>query len=734
MDRRRRIRKGAAAAAAVLILGAFPAPAAEIAEAAEDAEVTETAEIADEKKSGADVVIALDTSGSMRSADPMLASVDGASLFAAMLPEEDAGVGLVTFSSEAREDLPLTGDREQILAALAERKEEGPDGFGGETNIGQALDLAVGMLEREADKAPERSRMIVFFTDGKIDLDNNGTEDPEEKENRQLALSAAERAADEGIVISCIGLDGSEEGPDAELLREISSAGGGGYLETSDVGTLPDAFQLLFAEHIDSSVKRLPDLDTAGDGEEAVFEIRIPDGSVLEADAVIVCTDPESEGEGLARAGDFGEEAPQLTLTDPSGNTILPGKDGSALLRSSGAWHVLKLSSPAPGIWKAGVRTDRPCRLLLSLVYNYEIDLEAAVSVSGKGGETGARVRAWFSHDGEPLTDPALYEQFTSMYVEATNADGNAAQYDMELLDSEFSCEVPLIPGEIMSLQVFADSGTIRRTSAVLQAAGEQEPAAAPEPAGIDARGGARTVKLTGLFADRLRGQADISELFDASEACGTLTYEVKADDPLAECADYAEEGGVLKLSGKRDGSLALTVTARDEASGAMAEQKLEIIVDSVLGSSLRLAGIAAGACAAALVLALFALAGRRRKGAGGGGLLCWRYEDEDPGQEAVFETGLEERRFGMDEVVAAPELDREELKKVRFGRTGGGITCRNASSSLRIADFEGRTRRRIRLPGDGAGFCLEAGEGGGAVRLIFTYRTGEAADTGEFA
>jgi Ca-activated chloride channel family protein len=135
---------------------------------------------APERRSGLDLVLAVDASGSMRALD---AQVDGewrrrldlARAVVARFAAERAGagdrVGVVVFGDTAFTLCPLTADGALVAAAL-ERVEAGIAGES--TALGDALALAVkrvagGGAEAEAlgATAPREGRLVVLLTDGR---------------------------------------------------------------------------------------------------------------------------------------------------------------------------------------------------------------------------------------------------------------------------------------------------------------------------------------------------------------------------------------------------------------------------------------------------------------------------------------------------------------------------------------------------------------------------------------
>jgi len=195
---------------------------------------------------GVDIVLCLDTSGSMRSVDFKPQNRLGAAKEVAQKFIENRKrdrIGLVVFGGIALTVCPLTADKRALLEFIKQVRIDmtGVDG----TAIGMALATAADRL-RESQAA---SRVIVLLTDGR---NNQGAIDP---------VTAAKAAAALGIKIYAIGA-GSPQGGlmpvqdplfgtryvrtqndlDENTLRRVASATGGMYFRAKDVKGLATIF------------------------------------------------------------------------------------------------------------------------------------------------------------------------------------------------------------------------------------------------------------------------------------------------------------------------------------------------------------------------------------------------------------------------------------------------------------------------------------------------------------
>jgi Ca-activated chloride channel homolog len=155
----------------------------------------------------ADIFIALDISKSMLSEDIAPNRLERASVFAQKIVKSLPGqrVGLIFFAGSAYVQMPLTTDYGTAISFLNTANPELISEQG--TNISEALTLAT----QSFDPNEKAGRAVILITDGE-----NHDED---------AINAAEKAFDDGIVISCVGVGTAEGGAipmGAGSLNELS--------------------------------------------------------------------------------------------------------------------------------------------------------------------------------------------------------------------------------------------------------------------------------------------------------------------------------------------------------------------------------------------------------------------------------------------------------------------------------------------------------------------------------
>ena len=210
-----------------------------------------------------DVVLTLDSSGSMTTNDPQGLRRTAAKSFVDGLLEVDRA-GVVDFDSFAALTQPLTTDHVAVKAAIDRINSSGG------TDIGAGV--RVGNAELIAKAEPDRAKAQIVLTDGE------GAYDP--------ALTT--QAKDNGITVYTIGLGAFV---DAALLQGIATSTGGQYFAVAQAADLPKVF-----DRIGSDID--PDADTDGDGLLDTWEITgMPMGT-----GIRVFTDPavpDTDGDGL---------------------------------------------------------------------------------------------------------------------------------------------------------------------------------------------------------------------------------------------------------------------------------------------------------------------------------------------------------------------------------------------------------------------------------------------------
>jgi Ca-activated chloride channel family protein len=192
----------------------------------------------------ASVMLVIDVSGSMTASDlrpsRMEAARQAARSFVEALPA-NTKVGMVSFSTRARLEAPLTRDHAAVLSAIPGLNAEGG------TAIGDGLGLALDVLRRggadgttassggSGANASEAPGTVVLLSDGA----SSAGQPPEQ---------AARRANEAGVVVHAVGVGQRNSGArvngrtptelDERTLQEIARTTGGEYFYAAESGDL----------------------------------------------------------------------------------------------------------------------------------------------------------------------------------------------------------------------------------------------------------------------------------------------------------------------------------------------------------------------------------------------------------------------------------------------------------------------------------------------------------------
>jgi Ca-activated chloride channel family protein len=185
-------------------------------------------------RSGADVMLVLDVSGSMAATDlqptRLGAATTAARQFIDGLPD-GTRVGVVSFSQGANVVAPLSTDKSRADAALQRLTP------GGGTAIGDGLNAALTQLAQ----SPDDPGLVILLSDGESNFG-------------QSPATVAALASREGVQVDTVGIgqrgteayvDRQPVGLDEATLQSIASTTGGQYFYAADAGQLADIYSQL---------------------------------------------------------------------------------------------------------------------------------------------------------------------------------------------------------------------------------------------------------------------------------------------------------------------------------------------------------------------------------------------------------------------------------------------------------------------------------------------------------
>ncbi|CAN5343484.1 VWA domain-containing protein [soil metagenome] len=196
------------------------------------------------KRKGADLMICLDVSNSMKAEDLQPNRLEKSKQALSKLIDKLEGdrIGIIVFGGEAYVQLPITTDYSAAKLFLESINTDMIPTQG--TDIGKAIDMAMTSFGKDEGK----NKAIVIITDG--------------ENHDQDAITAAETAVEKGIAIHTIGMGSAEGAPipvykgnvregfrkdkegntivtklNEQMLQELASAGNGIYVRATNSDT-----------------------------------------------------------------------------------------------------------------------------------------------------------------------------------------------------------------------------------------------------------------------------------------------------------------------------------------------------------------------------------------------------------------------------------------------------------------------------------------------------------------
>lgn len=198
---------------------------------------------------GLDIVLVIDSSGSMTSNDGQNLRIAAAKEFVAKLSENDRAA-VVDFDNYSNLYQSFTNDHDLLNSAI-----DRVDSSGG-TSLSAGMNLALQQFISESYTRTDAYKYIIFLTDGEGSYSNSYTN----------------TAIENGIVVYTIGLG---SGVDEALLRQIAESTGGKYFFASTADALLSVYEDVSFETVDYSA------DTNEDGISDYHTRLIADGILL---------------------------------------------------------------------------------------------------------------------------------------------------------------------------------------------------------------------------------------------------------------------------------------------------------------------------------------------------------------------------------------------------------------------------------------------------------------------
>lgn len=362
-----------------------------------------------------DLVVVLDSSGSMKESDKDRTALAAVRMLVNMMPAEDSKVGVVGFNKTAT---VLTKDAKgnnallslDSLTDVATIKKNVSDVvYNGGTGIGNAVFEATELLK--ANTSDERAQAVILFTDGVNDFGNDAIALSNCEENEASALLWAKK---NNCPIYCVGYDYiksdgtssmGKNGEGLKKLKNISSTTQGKFKSINSIDEIEQLLIEFLADVCDlnyTTVATIP-----GDGGK--HECKIPvSPSVVEANIRIAGGNENSIANG------------KIQLFDPDGNEIELRNSGNVRFDTDATAASIKVTMPKTGEWMLVVEGIKGDDIHVGLLEHFKMNLTSTITlpegnpdgIAYSNDEVG--IKTWLTYDGQNLNDEAIYSAVKS--------------------------------------------------------------------------------------------------------------------------------------------------------------------------------------------------------------------------------------------------------------------------------------------------------------------------------
>ena len=378
------------------------------------------------------VVIVSDASGSMLSTDPEGLRFEAINQFINLLAEQGNLLGAVSFADNINATEELTKvDSAESKQKIADTLKNTP--AKGDTNIGEALQKAVTMLDEAGDK--DLPSIILFLSDGNTDL-----KDKKDMENSlNMKADAIQAAREKDIAIYSVCLNANKKA-DVSEMEQISQATGGEFREVGSASDLQEVFNSFYNLIYGTSTTQL--LDEAFD-ESGVLEtnFNVPGLGVEEINIII-----------------YGKVS-EVELFDAQGQK----KDVSPMEYNT--FTMIKSTDVSAGEWKLITKGTAGNHIKINMVYNTNLEVELKTQALGKvtNPKDGVKFEAYLS-SGEIKADSSNIGGYEAELIVSDAYGKELDKFPMTVVDDHFELSQNLSNG-VYFVKAHVSGNSLDKTS-----------------------------------------------------------------------------------------------------------------------------------------------------------------------------------------------------------------------------------------------------------------------------
>lgn len=525
-----------------------------------------------------DVIMILDCSGSMggeRGNDPNKLMGKSAMNFIDMCDVSGTRVALVPFNIGNKQDSNIRNfqDVSQLSVRNALRNVLLSLPYGSYTDAGSAFMKAKEFYDGRSNS--DNQAIILFFSDGKVDLGDDKDPGPSEKKVKD----AVAYFKSEGVPIYCIGLKGKDEKQfDEAWLNHIAretGTGGARVVTADNSDTLYETFSEIMAEYLGTVPLAIPDM-VSTDSNTRTVNIVIPNESILEANVNLSIIHPGQHS-----------QFENVVLRKPDGTVVVPRaagrpQPGDVVIGDNQVYYNIKLIRPERGTWVLEYDASQYEQIGAQMITNYDIGVRFQPIGTPRKNQPLTLRAEFYALNGDSYTDQYLYADSLISNVAAT-LNGQALSGARFAAQPEALCFAYTIDklevGEY-SVQLYINGDGIVCNTEPLTFTVENH-----VPVRIGEDPGAVSLGING-FLYRPTNDTLTLNLMDyfADEDGDPLTFAASRNGLSSRAVDVRIAGGVLSVQFHEEAQGDLTISASDGTAEAVRTLSLHFTVGSLLG------------------------------------------------------------------------------------------------------------------------------------------------------
>ncbi|MBF0557657.1 MAG: VWA domain-containing protein [Nitrospirae bacterium] len=370
---------------------------------------------------GSDIVLLIDSSGSMRKTDPHDSRKTSAKLFVSLLGSDDR-VAVVSF-----------GDSAKLLLPLTKNTKENHDSFVRAINKVSSREFSTDIYDavkkgyEELKTSTAKKKVLVMLSDGKLTLGSA------EKEAVALSNLTAlfPELAKSGITLSTIAFS---ELADAKFLEDLAKACGGFF----KLALTENDIHVIFA---------------------AMFEkIKSPDSVPFDGDTFTLDKDIKEAIVFVSK-----KAGTTTTLVEPSGRKDTPKRFGKNIQWfETKLFDLITVTEPDPGKWKVNLSTKEGNKVFVMT----NLSLKSSFNNSFVNKNEMVKGEAWLERDGGPISEKDILDQI-SLSAELAGPDGKTAKLPLQANGPSFSFEFTVPQVGDYAIALLAEGKTFKRTKTI---------------------------------------------------------------------------------------------------------------------------------------------------------------------------------------------------------------------------------------------------------------------------